>query len=167
MIDLLINPTNVLGDNPVIERDKILLQSMEDAINIVKEKLGNDEAGWKYGQVNMKHILIQHPLSKLLSEPMQQILNVGPIVRGGNENTVNSTGSNLNQTAGASFRVIIDCSDWDLMTATNAPGQSGDPSSKHYKDLFKLWGKNTYFPLYFSRNKIQTVMEKIVRLLPN
>ena len=167
MIDLLINPTNVLGDNPVIERDKILLQSMEDAINIVKEKLGNDEAGWKYGQVNMKHILIQHPLSKLLSEPMQQILNVGPIVRGGNENTVNSTGSNLNQTAGASFRVIIDCSDWDLMTATNAPGQSGDPSSKHYKDLFKLWGKNAYFPLYFSRNKIQTVMEKIVRLLPN
>ena len=166
MIELLVNPTKTLGDNPILERDKILLQSLEDAINIVKEKLGNDEAGWKYGQVNMKHILIQHPLSKLLNVPMQQTLYAGPVARGGNENTVNSSGSNLNQITGASFRVIIDCSDWDLMTATNAPGQSGNPESKHYKDLFKLWGKNEYFPLYFSRKKIQTVMEKIDRLMP-
>ena len=166
MIELLINPTRTLGDNPVLERDKMLFQSLEDAMNILKEKLGNDEAGWRYGQVNMKHILIQHPLSKLLSEPMQQAFNVGPVARGGNENTVNSSGSNFNQSSGASFRVIIDCSDWDLMTATNAPGQSGNPGSKHYKDLFKLWGKNEYFPLYFSKNKIQTVMEKIVKLMP-
>ena len=166
MIDQLLNPTNTLGDNPVVERDKILLQSLEDAVNNVKEKLGNDEAGWQYGQINMKHILIKHSLSNLLREPMQQTLNVGPIVRGGNENTINSTSSNLNQTTGASFRVIIDCSDWDLMTATNAPGQSGNPDSKHYKDLFELWGKNEYFPLYFSRNKIQNVMEKVVTIMP-
>ena len=166
MIDLLVNPTNALGENFVLERDKILLQSLENALNNLKVKLGEDEAGWKYGQLNMKHILIQHPLSKLLDEPMQQTLNAGPIARGGNENTVNSSGSNLNQSSGASFRVIIDCSDWDLMTATNAPGQSGDPANKHYKDLFVSWGKNEYFPLYFSRNKIQTVKEKIVRLMP-
>ena len=166
MINLLVNPITTLGDNAVWERDKILLQSLTDALNNLKEKLGEDESGWKYGQLKMKHILIQHPLSKLLNEPMQQTLNTGPIVRGGNENTVNSTSSNLNQSTGASFRVIIDCSDWDLMTATNSPGQSGDPASKHYKDLFNLWGKNEYFPLYFSRNKVQNVMEKTVRLLP-
>lgn len=166
MIDILVNPTQALGENYVLERDKILLQSLENALNNLKEKLGEDKAGWKYGQLNMKHILIQHPLSKWLGEPMQQAFNAGPIVRGGNENTVNSSGSNLNQSSGASFRVIIDCSDWDLMTATNAPGQSGNPDSKHYKDLFKLWGKNEYFPLYFSRKKIQTITEKIVRLLP-
>ena len=52
------------------------------------------------------------------------------------------------------------------MTATNAPGQSGDPESNHYKDLFKLWGKNQYFPLYFSKNKIQAVLEKQTFLMP-
>jgi penicillin amidase len=166
MIDLLINPTEILGKNPLPERDEILIQSLLDALNSIKEKLGADITGWKYGQANMKHILIKHPLSAIATASTQQLLNAGPIARGGNENTVNSTTSNLNQTHGASFRVIIDCADWDLMTATNTPGQSGDPASIHYKDLFELWGKNQYFPLYFSKNKILAVKEKQTLLLP-
>jgi penicillin amidase len=166
MIDLLTNPTKIMGENPLPERDELLIQSLLDAINSVKEKLGADVTNWQYGQTNMKHILIKHPLSKIVNSSMQQLINAGPIARGGNENTVNSTTNNLNQTHGASFRVIIDCADWDLMTATNAPGQSGDPKSSHYKDLFELWGKNQYFPLYFSKSKIQSVLEKHTFLLP-
>ena len=166
MIALLTNPGKILGENPLPVRKKILIQSLLEAMSSIKEKLGIDVAGWQYGQVKWKHILVKHPLSAMAGASMQQTLNAGPVARGGNENTVNSTSGNLNQTHGASFRVIIDCADWDLMTATNAPGQSGDPVSNHYKDLFKLWGKNQYFPLYFSKNKIQAVLEKQTFLMP-
>ena len=166
MIALLTNPGKILGENPLPVRKKILIQSLLEAMSSIKEKLGIDVAGWQYGQIKWKHILVKHPLSAMADASMQKTLNAGPVARGGNENTVNSTSGNLNQTHGASFRVIIDCADWDLMTATNAPGQSGDPVSNHYKDLFKLWGKNQYFPLYFSKNKIQAVLEKQTFLMP-
>ena len=114
----------------------------------------------------MKHVLIKHPLSLVVNENLKKQLNVGPAPRGGNANTVNSTGGNLNQSHGASFRIIVDCSDWDLTLATNSPGQSGDPGNLHYRDLFELWSRNQYFPLYFSREKIITNSETVLKMVP-
>jgi len=42
----------------------------------------------------------------------------------------------------------------------NNPGQSGDPRSPHYGDLFNLWGAGGYFPVYFTKSKIKKVAEK-------
>ncbi len=36
----------------------------------------------------------------------------------------------------------------------NTPGQSADPQSKYYKNLFELWANDQYFPAYFSKEKI-------------
>ena len=63
--------------------------------------------------------------------------------------------------------MIVDTGDWDRSIGTNAPGQSGDPQSPFYKNLYKSWAENTYFPLYFSKEKIQEVTYKITRLHPN
>ena len=49
---------------------------------------------------------------------------------------------------------------------TNAPGQSGDPESPHYRDLFRLWAKHQYFPLFYSREKIESVTENRTVLEP-
>jgi penicillin G amidase len=35
--------------------------------------------------------------------------------------------------------------------AINSPGQSGDPHSPHYRDLFALWAAGAYVPLRFGR----------------
>ena len=72
---------------------------------------------WQYGQVKNKHVCIRHTLSTLVNDSIQQKINSGLVARGGNGNSVNSTGSSMNQSAGASFRVLIDCADWDLMRA--------------------------------------------------
>ncbi|MCS6817745.1 MAG: penicillin acylase family protein, partial [Blastocatellia bacterium] len=48
----------------------------------------------------------------------------------------------------------------------NAPGQSGDPTSPHYRDLFELWKDGRYFPVFFSRAKIETVTIRRERLQP-
>ena len=48
----------------------------------------------------------------------------------------------------------------------NAPGQSGNPDSKYYNNLFKMWAQNEYFPAYYSREKIETVTDTKTILLP-
>ena len=60
----------------------------------------------------------------------------------------------------------MDASNWDNSVATNAPGQSGDPNSRHYRDLFELWAKHQYFPLFFSREKIESVTQSRLILKP-
>ena len=53
--------------------------------------------------------------------------------------------------SGASFRQVIDVGAWDRSVVMNNPGQSGDPSSPHYRDLIERWAKGRAVPLLFSR----------------
>jgi penicillin amidase len=55
---------------------------------------------------------------------------------------------------------------WDNSVAINSPGQSGDPNSPHYRDLFPIWAEGKYFPLYYSFEKIIGVTEDILILQP-
>ena len=87
--------------------------------------------------------------------------------RGGYANTLNATGNSDNQTAGASLRVVIDLADWDSAIATNTPGQSGDPRSPHYADLFPLWARGRYVPLPFSKAAVDKRAEHRETLNPN
>ena len=164
MIDLLSKPDKRLGENFIAARDELVTISLLEAMNSLTHRLGTDISNWQYGQVKNKHVWIKHALSTLVNDSIQQKMNAGPVARGGNENSVNSTGSNMNQNSGASFRVLIDCADWNLMRAINTPGQSGDPNDSHYKDLFELWSKDQYFPLYFTKEKVKSVQEKVVIL---
>jgi penicillin G amidase len=164
MIALLSHSDKTLGENFIAVRDQLLITSIQDAVNNLSVRLGNNKNLWRYGQLNNKYVWIKHSLSTLVDTLLLTKINAGPVARGGNENSVNSTGSNMNQNAGASFRVLIDCKDWDLMRAINTPGQSGNPNSNHYKDLFELWNKNQYFPLYFTKEKVQSVKENVLVL---
>jgi penicillin G amidase len=166
MIDILCGRETTLTGNFILPGDSILVQSLTDAMKRLTKKLGSDITKWQYGQEQMKHVLIRHPFSSFVNEEMRKKINLGPVPRGGNANTVNSTGNNLNQASGASFRIVIDCFDWDLTMATNSPGQNGDPQSSHYRDLFELWSRNQYFPLYFTKSKIERVMDNRIKLIP-
>ena len=52
---------------------------------------------------------------------------------------------------GASVRIVVDVGDWDQSRWINAPGQSGDPRSPHYRDLAPLWADGHYVPLLYTR----------------
>ena len=49
---------------------------------------------------------------------------------------------------------------------TNTPGQSGDVTSPHYRDLFELWKDDRYFPVKYSRAAVEGVTEARVILSP-
>ena len=53
--------------------------------------------------------------------------------------------------------MISDTYDWDHSLATNNPGQNGNPGHPHYKNLFELWGQDRYFPLFYSKKKVESV----------
>jgi penicillin amidase len=166
MVDLLCAPDGAFGLNPTDARDVLLTQSLEEAIQDIEERLGPDKTQWRYGQEKFHHIKIPHLLSEAVNEGIRNTLDLGPEPRGGNNNTVNKTSSGFNQTSGASFRIIANIEDWDTSLGTNSPGQSGNPDSAHYSDLFRMWLKGKYFPIFFSKDKIQSAAELITNLKP-
>ena len=79
---------------------------------------------------------------------------------------MHNTGYGDNQASGASFMIIADTENWDRSIGLNSPGQSGDPDDAHYRDLFELWARDRYFPVFYSREKIDSVTESTQVLQP-
>jgi penicillin amidase len=48
----------------------------------------------------------------------------------------------------------MDVADWDRSVVTNVPGQSGQPESEFYSNLLPLWDRGEYFPMLYSRAKV-------------
>jgi penicillin amidase len=165
MISWLSSPDPRFGSNPVARRDAIVRGSLEAAVSDLTRRFGADMATWRWGQTQNHHVLIRHPLSTAASDSLRRVLEVGPAPRGGDGLTVGATGSG-NQRSGASFRIITDTGDWDSAVGANTPGQSGDPSSPHYRDLFSLWAVDRYFPAPYSRQRVEGVTEARTVLVP-
>ena len=166
-LELLASPDEGFGQDPLSARNSLLIKSLSEAVRSLSLLLGPDMNRWQYGQEKFHHVKISHSLGSALNEKYRRLLDVGPLPRGGNGHTVNNTSNSDNQASGATFRIIVDLGNWDNSLGTNSPGQSGDPSSQHYKDLFEGWAKGRYFPIIFSKDKIFSASEKIIILQPS
>ena len=158
------NPAMVFDSE--LERDEFIKTTFKAALEDLTERLGTDMNQWQYGQTKNKHIYISHALGGATKDELKAKLNIGPMPRGGNGYTPGSTSSNLNQSSGASFRIIINTGNWDDAVGTNAPGQSGDPESKFYNNLFESWVQDVYFPVYYSREKIEAAAVEKIKFVP-
>ena len=165
-LDLLENPRDQLGPNPREFLAKTVAATLESALVDLGQLLGDDRSQWTWGRLHGARA--QHPLKALLTGVDDQALEIGPIPRGGSGDTVGNTayGPNFVQSAGATFRVVIDVGDWDSSLAMNAPGQSGNFDSQHYTDLFEPWAAGEAFPLRYSRDMVDEVAEHRIRLTP-
>jgi len=158
-IDWLQDPTLIFEESAIGKRDNILSEMLQEAVDQMQGRFGVDRSKWKYGDVAFKHVTMKHPLRHAVDDITRKKLEVGPAPRGGNGYTVASTGGADNQPSGGTFRVIIQTGDWDKSVANNSPGQSGNPDDEHYDNLFEDWSKDIYFPLYFSREKVETIVD--------
>lgn len=166
VMDWLVSPSSIFGNDPIAGRDAYLLRCLEDAVDDLEQKLGMNMKGWVYGQASYKHVQLRHALSSLVDETLRHKLNTGLMPRGGYAYTVDNTGLTDNQSHGGTFRIIVDTSDWDRAVGMNSPGQSGDPDSPYYKNLFESWARGEYFPVFFSRKKVETVRDRTIILEP-
>ena len=135
-----------------------LQKSLDAALQQIEQRLGRDRSAWQWGKLHQ--LVLTHPLGK----PEYQL---PPVARPGDGNTVNATsGANFRQTNGASWREVLDVGNWDRSVMTNVPGESGDPSSKHYGDLLQDWAAGKYHPMPFSRKAVEAAMEERIVLVP-
>ena len=136
------------------ERSELLNRTFNSTIKKLKNKFGDNHEKWVYGQEKYKHVKIYHPLENIVNDSIRDIIALKTYPRGGDGYTPGSTSNDMNQSSGGSFRVMIDTGDWDNSFATNSPGQSGNPESKFYKNLYEDWANDIYFPLLYSKYKI-------------
>jgi penicillin amidase len=163
-IDALKNPSSRwFGADARAGRDAALLKSLEEAVKEARERLGDDSSRWRWGKLHVASFT--HALST--DAQRRALFDLPSVERGGDGNTVNNTsGPGFRQNHGASFREILDVSDWDRSVATSVPGQSGQPGSKHYGDLLPLWAEGKYFPLLYSRQKVEAMAKERLTLEP-
>lgn len=162
----LANPAEAwFGPDPKARRDKLLAETLAKAADRIQKLLGNDFEAWSWGKLHQA--TFHHPFESL-SPAYAKAFNLGPVPRAGDGNTPLNTryDKDFQQIHGATYRHVLDLADWDRGMATSAPGQSGQPGSPHYGDLLPLWADAKYFPLAFSRNKVEELTTHRLRLVP-
>ena len=152
---------------PPERRNEVIVASLKSAMAEVERKLGPDPKAWQWGKLHTA--VFSHPLDPILDGAARQRydVNAGPI--GGSAFTPMNTSyrnSDYQLTAGASFRMVLDVGNWDASRAINAPGQSGNPASPHYRDLAPLWARGEYFPLLYTRKAVEKESRERVELVP-
>jgi penicillin G amidase len=165
-VEMLMMPPGELGADPLVARDGILRDALEAAMAELTQKLGPDMEKWVWGQDRYHHVTLSHPLGNAVDAATRARLEMGPLPRGGYATTVLATGNSDNQTSGASFRIIVDTGDWDRTVGMNNPGQSGNPDSPFYKNLFVDWANDRFFPVAFTRPRVEGVTAEVLSLQP-
>ncbi len=141
--------------------------SLATAYAHTRALLGEDPTTWRWGDVHQ--IAFRHPLRDLAPAALQQQMAMAAYPRGGSANTTNNTrfgAADFEVRGGASFRMVVDVGNWDAATATNAPGQAGDPRSPFYDNLLENWATEGDFPLLYSDEAVAEATAFTIRLVP-
>lgn len=166
VIESLVVPPGSFGTDPLTFRDGIVLDALEAAVASLAEDLGPDMSSWHLGQPDYHYAYLRHPLGSAVDAETRAQLEVGPLPRGGYGSTVNQTGNGRNQTSGASFRIVVDTGNWDRAVGMNAPGQSGNPDSPFYRNLFARWANDEFHPVFYSRAAVEDAAALRIALRP-
>lgn len=167
IVTYLENPDTRLGPKPLEARNAVILESLKAATDELVQRLGPDPHTWAWGRL---HVARWEPAIAPLADPqLRAQMTVGPVATPGSSSTPRAQSyraSDFGVTAGASVRFVLDVGAWDNSMMINTPGQSADPDSRHYRDLFPIWAEGAYVPLAFSRDAVDRVASRIIVLTP-
>lgn len=167
-LEKLATPDAAFGPRPEQGRDALLLQALADGVQKLRTALGPDSTQWQWGKLH--HIQFEHSLASLLPPDTAKAYGTPRYPVGGDNDTVHRgtfRKSDFRQISGSSYRQVIDVANWDNSRVQNVPGQSADPRSPHYQDLLKGWATGEYFPMAFSRAKVDSERADTLTLRPS
>jgi penicillin G amidase len=133
---------------PASERKPQHEASLRRAIAELSRTQGGDWRGWRWGRMH----------TRAFAHPFVAPFDLATVERPGGAGAVAADG--------ASYREILDVADWDRSIVTNVPGQSGQPESPYYANLLPLWADDKYFPLVYSRARVDQEKAQVLKLLP-
>jgi penicillin amidase len=161
------HPDARFGADPAAARDQVLLASLKEALDELSARLGPDMDGWTWGRLH--HALFVPAVAPLADPATRAAMTLGPTPIPGGPSTPKAAGydlANFRVTHGASVRMVMDVGAWDNSMVVNTPGESGDPASPHYGDLYPLWARGDYVPMAFSREAVAAAAERVIELRP-
>jgi penicillin G amidase len=167
VIDWLSRGDSRLGADPAAVRHAILQASLAAAWRDAARRMGPDPARWHWGDLHRAQW--SEAIAARLPADQRAPWSVGPIGVGGSSSTPMATWDTrdkYNVTGGASVRMVLDVGAWDNSLVINSPGASGDPDSRHYRDLFPLWARGLYVPFLWSDAAIAGAAERVITLSP-
>jgi penicillin amidase len=125
-----------------------LERALRMGLDSLRKEQGTNPAQWRWGRINRSEM--PHNLVRAYDIPA--------IERTGGAGTVAAIG--------ATYRQIIDFANLDGSMATNLPGQSGQPGSPFYSNLAESFARAEYFPLLFTRERVEQNAKHRLLLLP-
>ena len=134
-----------------------LSDALAEVVTRLRAKHGDDPSGWKWGR--LRTLILRHPLGRQ-GGILGSIFNLGPVPCGGDTDTINQASAMplypLAPTENiASLRVVIDVGNWSNSRYVLPGGQSGNPLSPHYGDMFPLWQKGEGVPIAWTEEEVR------------
>lgn len=162
---LLAYPAPPLLDGPP-ERDALLREALDAGLDHLTERLGEEMAAWRWGAVHRARFA--GPLARI--PDLADVFTAGEAELGGDDQTVLQAlyepGVPFDVQVTASWRQILDPSDWDASVGTHTVGQSGNPASPHHRDLLPLWAAGDHHPMPFTLAAVDAAAINHLTLLP-
>jgi penicillin G amidase len=131
-----------------------------------------DPARWSWGTV--RTLVMHHPLARapIVGKVLARVYNLGPIACGGDADVINQAAVlPLAPLAPAdnlpSLRVVMDVGAWENSRFVLPGGQSGNPLSPHYRDLFEFWQRGEGVPIAFTQEQMKASPVQTLELFPN
>jgi penicillin amidase len=148
---------------------EILADSLERALDDLTRRYGSNPERWRWGKAHFAWS--QHrPFSRVRwLAPFFDIRVPVP----GDAYTINVGQTDFNDEAepyasrhAPSLRAIYDLADLEASLFIHSAGQSGNPLSRHYRDLSRLWARGEYVPMLTGRARIEALGAKRLVLAP-
>lgn len=154
----------------VIEnRDDIVLLALQDTVEELTEKLGQNMDQWVWGELHTATFKNQS-LGLSGIGPIEWLLNRGPVSVDGAGGAVNATSYSYAEpyalTGVPSQRQILDLQYFEQSLSMHTTGQSGHPFHKHYDDMIDPWRNIQYHPMLWTRGQVEAAAEETLILTP-
>jgi penicillin amidase len=149
-------------DTPRVEnREDVIASTLLRAFNRLDWLYGSP-GNWDWHKMNA--VRYQHPLGRVF---LFRFFNLGSRPSGGSAFTVKVNFVTPQKTSwSASYRQIIDLSDWDSSVCAISSGQSGHFMSRFYGNQAPLWQRVDYHPMIFSPEGVEKNASATLYLKP-
>ncbi len=165
LLRIISDPNSPWFDNketPRVEtRELIAKKSLEKAYAWLEEKYGPYE---KWDWMRMNSFYFRHALGQA---PLLKLLNRGPYPTDGDDFTVRPANLTTQGTWAASYRQVIDLSDFSKSICVLSSGESGHFWSRFYDDQIPLWLQGQYHPMLFDPEDIEANSSGEMTLKPH
>jgi penicillin G amidase len=142
-------------------------ECLAESVRELRATRGPGAAFWQWG--DLRQLRLEHPLFK--DHWLGRAFNVGPVPAGGDSNTILQCAAKPHDPFAfthniPNLRAAFDVGNWSNSRFVLAGGQSGNPCSPHYADLFEMWQTGESIPIAWTPDEAIRSAVASLRLSP-